>query len=87
MIETVTQGDLQFCTAGNAVQAKRRGIDAGGFSLERDQWRHFQADRSGQGLLTLFFPRVAKESLGGMKLLQKGAGIGLMLVGGYLISR
>jgi hypothetical protein len=37
--------------------------------------------------LTLFFPRVAKESLGRMKLLQKGAGIGLMLVGGYLISR
>jgi len=38
-------------------------------------------------VLTLFFPRVAKESLGRMKLLQKGAGIGLMLVGGYLISR
>jgi drug/metabolite transporter (DMT)-like permease len=37
--------------------------------------------------VTLFFPRVAKESLGRMKLLQKGAGIGLMLVGGYLISR
>jgi drug/metabolite transporter (DMT)-like permease len=38
-------------------------------------------------VLTLFFPRVAKESLGRMKLLQKGAGIGLMLLGGYLISR
>src|SRR5262249_6816882 len=38
-------------------------------------------------VLTLFLPRVAKESLGGMKMLQKGAGIGLMLVGGYLISR
>jgi drug/metabolite transporter (DMT)-like permease len=38
-------------------------------------------------VLTLFLPRVAKESLGRMKLLQKGAGIGLMLVGGYLISR
>ena len=38
-------------------------------------------------VFTLFFPRVAKESLGRMKLLQKGVGIGLMLVGGYLISR
>ena len=38
-------------------------------------------------VLTLFFPRVTKESLGRMKMLQKGAGIGLMLVGGYLISR
>jgi drug/metabolite transporter (DMT)-like permease len=38
-------------------------------------------------VLTLFFPRVAKESLDRVKLLQKGAGIGLMLVGGYLISR
>jgi drug/metabolite transporter (DMT)-like permease len=38
-------------------------------------------------LLTLFLPRVAKESLGGMKMLQKVAGIGLMLAGGYLISR
>jgi uncharacterized membrane protein len=38
-------------------------------------------------VLTLFLPRVAKESLGGMKMLQKVAGIGLMLVGGYLISR
>jgi uncharacterized membrane protein len=37
--------------------------------------------------LTLFFPRVAKESLGRTKMLQKGAGIGLMLVGGYLIGR
>jgi len=32
------------------------------------------------------FPRVA-EPLGRMKLLQKGVAIGLMLVGGYLISR
>jgi len=50
MIETVTQGGpaAWVCTAGNAVQAKRRGIDAGGFSLERDQWRYFQADRSAQ---------------------------------------
>ena len=38
-------------------------------------------------VLTLFFPRVAKESLGRMKMLQKAGGIGLMLVGGYLISR
>jgi uncharacterized membrane protein/fumarate reductase subunit C len=38
-------------------------------------------------VLTLVFPRVAKESLGRMKMLQKGVGIGLMLVGGYLISR
>ena len=38
-------------------------------------------------VLTLFIPRVAKESLGGMKMLQKGVGIGLMLVGGFLISR
>jgi drug/metabolite transporter (DMT)-like permease len=38
-------------------------------------------------VLTLFLPRVAKESLERIKLLQKGAGIGLMLVGGYLISR
>jgi hypothetical protein len=38
-------------------------------------------------VLTVFLPRVAKESLGRMKILQKGAGIGLMLVGGYLISR
>jgi hypothetical protein len=38
-------------------------------------------------LLTLFFPRVAEESLGRMKMLQKGLGIGLMLVGGYAISR
>jgi drug/metabolite transporter (DMT)-like permease len=37
--------------------------------------------------LTLFFPGAAKESLDRMKMLQKGAGIGLMLVGGYLISR
>src|SRR4029453_792060 len=37
--------------------------------------------------LTLLLPRVADESLGRMKMLQKGAGIGLMLVGGYLISR
>jgi uncharacterized membrane protein len=38
-------------------------------------------------VLTVFFPRVAKESLGDTKMLQKVAGIGLMLVGGYLISR
>ena len=38
-------------------------------------------------LLTLFFPGVTRESLGRAKLLQKGLGIGLMLVGGYLISR
>lgn len=38
-------------------------------------------------VLTLFFPGVAKESLDRTKMLQKGAGIGLMLVGGYLISR
>jgi len=38
-------------------------------------------------VLTLFLPRVAKESLGRMKMLQKGMGIGLMLVGAYLISR
>jgi uncharacterized membrane protein len=38
-------------------------------------------------VLTLFLPRVAKESLGGTKMLQKVAGIGLMLAGGYLISR
>jgi drug/metabolite transporter (DMT)-like permease len=38
-------------------------------------------------VLTLFLPRVAKESLGRMNMLQKGVGIGLMLVGGYLISR
>ena len=41
---------------------------------------------SGVGL-TFLLPRVAKESLGRMKMLQKAAGIGLMLVGGYLISR
>jgi drug/metabolite transporter (DMT)-like permease len=38
-------------------------------------------------VLTLFFPRVAEESLGRMKMLQKGVGIGLMIVGGYVISR
>jgi len=38
-------------------------------------------------LLTLFLPRVAQESLGGMKGVQKSVGIGFMLVGGYLISR
>jgi drug/metabolite transporter (DMT)-like permease len=38
-------------------------------------------------VLTLFLPGVAKESLGRMKMLQKGVGTGLMLVGGYLISR
>jgi len=38
-------------------------------------------------VLTLLLPRVAKESLSRMKMLQKGVGIGSMLVGGYLISR
>jgi hypothetical protein len=38
-------------------------------------------------LLTLFFPCVVRESLDRMKMLQKGVGIGLMLVGGYLITR
>src|SRR5262245_12288849 len=38
-------------------------------------------------VLTLLVPRVAKESLGGMTMLQKGLGIGLMFLGGYLISR
>jgi drug/metabolite transporter (DMT)-like permease len=38
-------------------------------------------------VLTLFFPGVAKESLGRTKLLQKAAGIGFILVGGFLISR
>ena len=37
-------------------------------------------------VLTLFFPDVTKESLGRMKMLQKGVGICLMLVGGYLIG-
>src|SRR5919198_3577635 len=37
-------------------------------------------------VLTLLLPRVAEESLGRMKMLQKGAGICLMLVGSYLIS-
>jgi drug/metabolite transporter (DMT)-like permease len=38
-------------------------------------------------VLTLCFPHVAKESLGRIKMLQKGVGICLMLVGGFLISR
>jgi uncharacterized membrane protein len=38
-------------------------------------------------VLTLFFPRAVKESMNRMKILQKGAGISLMLIGGYLISR
>lgn len=38
-------------------------------------------------VLTLFLPHVARESLDRRKMLQKGAGIGLMLIGGYLISR
>jgi drug/metabolite transporter (DMT)-like permease len=38
-------------------------------------------------VLTLLFTRVAKESLDRRKMLQKGVGIGIMLVGGYLISR
>jgi hypothetical protein len=37
-------------------------------------------------ILTLFFPGVAQESMGRMQMLQKGVGIGLMLVGGYLIG-
>jgi drug/metabolite transporter (DMT)-like permease len=37
--------------------------------------------------LTLLVPQVAKESLDRRKMLQKGTGIGLMLAGGYLISR
>jgi drug/metabolite transporter (DMT)-like permease len=37
--------------------------------------------------LTLLLPQVTKESLGRMKMLQKGVGIAFMLVGGYLISR
>ena len=37
-------------------------------------------------LLTVFFPRLGRESLGGTKLLQKVLGIGLLLAGGYLIS-
>jgi drug/metabolite transporter (DMT)-like permease len=37
-------------------------------------------------VLTLFLPRVASESLAPVKMLQKGVGICLMLVGGYLIS-
>jgi len=37
-------------------------------------------------LLTLFFPRLGRESLGGTKMLQKSLGIGLLLAGGYLIS-
>ena len=38
-------------------------------------------------VLTLLLPQMTKESLGRMKMLQKGAGIGFMLIGGYLISR
>ena len=38
-------------------------------------------------VLTLLLPGVAKESLDRKTMLQKGSGIGLMLVGGYLISR
>src|SRR5262245_39897488 len=37
--------------------------------------------------LTLLFPGAVKESLDRRKMLQKCAGIGLMLVGGYVISR
>jgi hypothetical protein len=36
--------------------------------------------------LTLLFPRLAKESLGRTKMLQKGVEIGLMLISGYLVS-
>jgi hypothetical protein len=38
-------------------------------------------------VLTLLLPQVAKESLDRMQMLQKGVGIGFMLVGCYLISR
>jgi drug/metabolite transporter (DMT)-like permease len=38
-------------------------------------------------VLTLIFPRVAKESLDRTKLLQKAVGIAFMVAGGYLISR
>jgi drug/metabolite transporter (DMT)-like permease len=38
-------------------------------------------------VLTVFLPGVARESLGPMKMLQKGVGICLMLAGGFLISR
>jgi hypothetical protein len=38
-------------------------------------------------VLTLFLPDAEKESLNRTKILQKGAGIGLMIVGGFLISR
>jgi drug/metabolite transporter (DMT)-like permease len=38
-------------------------------------------------VLTLLFPQLAMESVGGTKMLQKGVGIGLMLIGGYVISR
>lgn len=38
-------------------------------------------------VLTLFFPRTPKESLGGVKMLQKLVAIGLMVAGGYLITR
>ena len=37
-------------------------------------------------LLTLFLPRLGRESLGRTKLVQKMLGIGLMIGGGYLIS-
>jgi drug/metabolite transporter (DMT)-like permease len=38
-------------------------------------------------VLTLLLPRVGKESMDRRKMLQKGVGIGLMLMGGYSISR
>jgi drug/metabolite transporter (DMT)-like permease len=38
-------------------------------------------------VLTLLLPGVTEESLDRRKMLQKGAGIGFMLMGGYLISR
>jgi drug/metabolite transporter (DMT)-like permease len=38
-------------------------------------------------VLTLLLPQLTRESLNRMKMLQKGVGIGFMLVGGYLISR
>ena len=38
-------------------------------------------------VLTLLFPSVSKEALDRRKMVQKGVGIGFMLMGGYLISR
>jgi drug/metabolite transporter (DMT)-like permease len=38
-------------------------------------------------MLTLLLPRVGEESLDRRKMLQKGVGVGLMVMGGYLIGR